>query len=147
MTKRKKEKYIHRWLREHPQVRLYLKRTEYEWLKELADKKGVSMKEIILEAIRNAKKFYDEGYKRGFENGALDEDEYFIDNPRGFYETVMKRAEEMGLSDFEPCLFTAPCYICGEPMVFTHGDEDWASEVRPILLRAFKNWYHTKCKT
>jgi len=139
--KRKKEKYIHRWLREHPQVRLYLSREEYEWLKELAEERGVSIKELVLEAIRDAKKFYEEGLFKGSDD-IRDE---FIDSPKYFYEEVLDRARERGIEGFEPCLFTVPCSICGKPIIFTHKLENW-SRVREKLHKAFSGWYHVACK-
>jgi len=50
--KKKEERYIDRWRREHPELRLYLSRDEYEFLKKLAESKGVSMKELVLSAVR-----------------------------------------------------------------------------------------------
>jgi len=38
----------------------------------------------------------------------------------------------------EPALFTAPCCVCKE--------SNWVKEIRPILLEAFKEWYHVRCK-
>ncbi|RLF18133.1 MAG: hypothetical protein DRZ82_08810 [Thermoprotei archaeon] len=40
-------------------------------------------------------------------------------------------AVPVGLRIFEPTLFTVPCKYCGEPMVFTHKDQDRKAEVRP----------------
>lgn len=143
--KRKKEKYIHRWLREHPQVRLYLTREEYEWLKSIADEKKTSMKNILLEALRNVK-LTDEEYRQAYWKGGYDILDAFIDNPEFFYDLLMIRAEKRGLTGFEPALFTIPCSICGEPMVITHKNEKWASELKPILLEAFKGWIHEECE-
>lgn len=68
----------------------------------------------------------------------------FIENPRRFYDEVMKVAESRGLKNFEPALFTIPCPVCGKPMVFTHGDEDWP-RVRAVLREAFREWAHVEC--
>jgi len=68
----------------------------------------------------------------------------FIENPRRFYYEVMKIAESRRLKDFEPALFTVPCSVCGKPMVFTHGDEDWP-RVRAVLREAFRDWAHVEC--
>lgn len=43
--------------------------------------------------------------------------------------------------------FHVPCSICGKPMHFSSLDENWESEIKPTLYRAFKNWCHVKCKT
>lgn len=135
------EKYIHRWLREHPRVTLYLKREEYEWLKELADRKGTSISELVREVIKNAKEFYYQGEDAGIDN-TLD---LFIDYPFHFYDMLMGRAEERGLRGFEPCLFTIPCAICGKPIVYTHRDEGWASKVKPTLRKILGYPVHAEC--
>jgi len=49
---RRKETYYERWRREHPELRLYLSQDEYNALKSLADKEGVSIKELVLKAIK-----------------------------------------------------------------------------------------------
>jgi len=69
----------------------------------------------------------------------------FIDDPYFFYKKLMDYAEQRNLKRFEPALFTVPCSVCGKPIVFTHKDSDWKSEVRPTLLEAFRDWYHAKC--
>ncbi len=112
--------YIDRWLKEHPQIRIYLKKDEYEWLTNEADKRGVLMKEVILEAIRNAKevksfyrKEYMEGYRKGrregyklsrkkayingFKEGNNVPYGLFIDEPKTFYNKLMMiRVKERG---------------------------------------------------
>ena len=138
--RKKRETYYDRWRREHPRIQLYLSREEYEWLKKLADEKGMSMKELILEAIRDAKKFYEEGEDDEADTSC----DLFIEYPKDFYELVLDRAEKMGIKDFEPCLFTAPCSICGKPMIFTHKDKNY-NEIRETLHEAFKYYYHVKC--
>ena len=70
----------------------------------------------------------------------------FIENPWGFYSKLIGKERSQRLKGFEPALFTAPCSICGEPMVFTHKDDNWVEKVKPKLLNAFKNWHHVKCK-
>jgi len=52
-ARRKRERYIDRWRREHPEVRLYLKREEYELLREIAAKSGMTIKEVVMKAIRD----------------------------------------------------------------------------------------------
>jgi len=48
----RKERYYQRWRREHPELRLYLSRDEYNFIKSLADREGVSMKEVVLNAVK-----------------------------------------------------------------------------------------------
>lgn len=40
--------------------------------------------------------------------------------------------------------FRAPCSVCGKPMRFSNGDQDWAKE-KGVLYQAFANWHHTTC--
>jgi len=49
---KKKEGYRERWLREHHEVRLYLSRDDYEFLRGLADRSGKSFRELLLDALR-----------------------------------------------------------------------------------------------
>jgi len=53
MRRVRKEKYYKRWRREHPELRMYLSRDEYEFLKGLADSSGRSLKDIVLDAVRS----------------------------------------------------------------------------------------------
>jgi len=137
--KRRKETYYQKWRREHPRLQLYLSRDEYELLKRIAEDKNVSMKELILNAIKGARMRWRKAYLRGFKE-ALDK---FIDEPHSFYWDVRERVEERGLRGFEPCLFTSQCKYCGRPMVFTHKDGNY-DEVKKYVREAFKNWYHVK---
>jgi len=139
--RKKKEKYIHKWLREHPQVRLYLTREEHAELKEIAKESGMSIKELVLDALRNAGRLYNKGRVAGIRM-ALD---IFIESPREFYDLAKDRAQERGIKDFEPMLFTVPCSVCGEPMVFHHQIPK-SGVVRKVLREAFKLWYHPGCK-
>jgi hypothetical protein len=52
----KKETYREKWLKAHPQIRLYLSKEEYEALKRIADNKHSSMKDIIMSAIKETVK-------------------------------------------------------------------------------------------
>jgi hypothetical protein len=40
--------------------------------------------------------------------------------------------------------FTIPCPECGKPIVFDNqeGGEQWNNEIKPILIKAFSNYYH-----
>lgn len=142
MRKRgKKETYYQRWRREHPRLQLYLSRDDYEWLSYMAERSKLSMKELVFEAIRDARKFYDEGVHEGYKSAC----ETFILFPRAFYADVMEEARRRGIEDFEPCLFTSPCSICGKPMIFTHADDNY-DKVERHIREAFKNWHHVKCR-
>lgn len=140
--KGKGERYIDRWLQEHPQLRLYLNREEYELIKDVADEKGLSMKQVILDAVKKVTRQYRRAKARGFRE-ALD---LFIDSPKHFYDKVVRGARMRGLKNFKPCLFTSPCKYCGKPVIFTHGDKDYESKVKPTIHEAFSNWYHIRCK-
>jgi len=128
--KRKKERYIDRWRREHKEVRLYLKKEEYEVLERLASRHNMSVREYILKFINNT----EEAFKRGY-GEALKE---FIEEPHKFYNAVR------AIYDGDIALFEVPCSICGKPMIFDHKDEKWEF-MKKILLHAFKNWSHNHC--
>ena len=140
--KKKGERYIDRWRREHKEVRLYLKREEYEVLERLASEQNMTVKEFILKNVEKfskaARREYSRGYKRGYAKAVED----FVNDPYAFYITVRDVYKYGGYI----ALFEAPCAYCGEPMVFTHRDADWESEVKPRLLEAFRYWYHVRCK-
>ncbi|MCD6084823.1 MAG: hypothetical protein J7J20_04705, partial [Desulfurococcales archaeon] len=80
-------------------------------------------------------------FLRGFYR-ALD---LFIDDPWEFYVRVIDRARSRGLKDFEPCLFTAPCMYCGEPIIFTHKAKNYG-RVKSVLREAFRSWHHVECR-
>jgi hypothetical protein len=63
----KKETYRERWLKAHPQIRLYLSKEEYELLKQIADKNKMSYKELIMKTIHDIK-----GYEAGYEEAIRD---------------------------------------------------------------------------
>jgi hypothetical protein len=126
--KRRGERYIDKWLKEHPRVTFYMSRGEYEEVKRIADSRGLSLKELALEALKNVAKFredlkkrygdgyrdgYDKGYRRGFRRALR----MFIDDPHAFYN-VVKRVDPY----LEPMLIVHQCSVCGEPIVFTHRD-------------------------
>lgn len=48
----------------HPELRLYLSKDEYNFIKSLADREGVSMKEVILKAVKG---LYKESTIQGIE--------------------------------------------------------------------------------
>jgi hypothetical protein len=142
--KGKRETYRDRWLREHPRVTLYLDRRTYDMIKELASKKGMSVKEFILSIIEDFRKYYDEisdrewgfGFQAGYEQAISD----FHEDPLTFYEVFKKMYPNV-----EPALFTIPCPKCGKPMLFSHKSKNWLNQVRPWLLKAFRNWSHVEC--
>jgi hypothetical protein len=146
MTKKKgkRETYWHRWIREHPRVTLYLDKGIYDRIKELAAKKGMSVKEFILSVIEDFRRYYDDiagrersiGFQDGYDAAITD----FYEMPWSFYEEFKKRYPNV-----EPALFTIPCPLCGEPMVFHHRKDNWLREIRPLLLEAFRDWRHVQC--
>jgi len=146
MLRRKErgERYIDRWLREHPRISLYLKREEYERLKSLAESRGMSIKEFIMSLIQGFNKYYEEIYKKGFDEGHEEGFDFalqvFYEDPAGFYKFFKEK-----YPDAEPALFTVPCPICSKPMIFTHKSENWGTEIKPTLYSAFRYWRHIKC--
>jgi len=103
-------------------------------------------------ALTEALRAFTEALDRLMHEVAMREDEAshelevyeFMENPRGFYEEVMKFAALRGLKDLELALFTVPCPVCGKPMVFTHRDDNWP-KVKIILREAFRDWAHVEC--
>jgi hypothetical protein len=51
-----------RWLKEHKEVRLYLRHDEYELLESLASEEGLTVRDYILELARGLKRFEAEIY-------------------------------------------------------------------------------------
>jgi hypothetical protein len=136
-----RETYYQRWRRLHPKVSFYLKREEYERLKEAAASKGMTVKDFVLSLIEGFEGRYEEARGRGFEEGYARALEDFVKAPHHFYSVVRRRHPKGELA-----LFEAPCSVCGKPMVFTHAERNWATEIKPELLGAFKYWCHVPCK-
>jgi len=109
---------------------------------------GKAIKKLLEEKadLMRLKAELEEAKKRSYEDGFTEALQMFIVNPKGFYNRLMERARSQGLKHFEPALFTAPCSICKEPIIFTHRDGNWLKGIRPDLLEAFKEWYHVWCK-
>jgi hypothetical protein len=106
-------------------------------LKKVAGSQNMSIKDVVLSTIHDFSKHYKLAYSDGFRDAL----KLFYDKPRDFYVRLVAmypNAEEVAL-------FTAPCSICGKPIVFTHKDSDWAKEVKPTLHQAFDNWQHVCC--
>jgi hypothetical protein len=143
-ARKKKETYMKRWLKEHPRVTFYLDRPTYERLKELAASKNMSVKEFILDIIKGFDGYYDDvytkGYADGYEDGRKEVFKMFMDNPFGFYNELKKM-----FPNADVALFVVPCSVCGKPMIFHHKNNNWVTEVKPVLLDAFGNWRHVKC--
>jgi hypothetical protein len=136
-----KETYYQRWRRLHPKVSFYLKKEQYERLKEAAASKNMTVKDFVLSLIEGFEGRYEEARGRGFEEGYARAVEDFVDDPWLFREAVRRRHPKADVA-----LFEVPCSICGKPMVFTHAERNWATEIKPELLGAFKHWYHVPCK-
>jgi hypothetical protein len=50
--RRRKERYIDRWLKEHPRLTLYLTKEEFDLASELASYEGMTVKDFIAKTIR-----------------------------------------------------------------------------------------------
>ncbi len=59
MPRQKKLNYRQKWLQSHKVVTLYLSIEEFNALKTLADKSGLSYRELIMNAINDIKKLHD----------------------------------------------------------------------------------------
>jgi hypothetical protein len=142
--KERGERYIDKWLKEHPRISLYLRRDEYERLKALAMSKDMSVKEFILSLVNGFNKYYKEVYEKGFDDGYEEGFDFalqvFYEDPEGFYKFFKEK-----YPDVEPALFTIPCSVCGKPAVLTHTHEEWSTKIKPILQYTFRGVRHIKC--
>ena len=136
--RQKKERYIDRWRKQHKMVVFYLKREDYELLEKLASSRNMIVKDFLLKFINDVKAATEKEYERGYAKAVED----FIKNPHYFHHVVRCKHGYKG----DIALFEAPCSYCKGPMVFTHKDGNWESEVKPELHDAFRHWYHVKCK-
>jgi len=59
MPRQKKLNYRQKWLQQHRPVTIYLSIEEFNALKTLADKSGLSYRELIMSAVKDIKKLYD----------------------------------------------------------------------------------------
>jgi hypothetical protein len=150
MSRRKYPPSYYRYRREHPAVVVRLT----ESLKKSLDvyrgelSYGKAIRKLLEEKadLIKLKAEVEEARRRSYEEGFSAALQMFIENPWGFYKRVVETVKAQRLKGFEPALFMVPCSICGEPMVFTHKDDEWVEKVKPELLNAFKKWYHVKCK-
>jgi hypothetical protein len=53
VARRRRERYIDRWRREHPDIHIYLTRPEYEYLRKVSEATGMSVKELVLGALKD----------------------------------------------------------------------------------------------
>jgi len=137
MPRRKKERYIDRWRREHKEVKFYFKREEYKVLEELASKHNMTVKEFILKFINDVRAAAKGEYNRGYSAAIND----LIKDPYTIHTIVREILKYKG----DIALFEVPCKYCGEPVVLTHKSKYWESHIKPELLRVFKDWYHSGC--
>jgi len=137
--KKKGERYIDRWLRDHPRISLYLNKEEYTRLVKIADSKNIGIKELILSMVDDVSKYYDSIYKKGHEEGYNFALEKFKVNPRGFYDEIKDRYK------IEPALFTVPCSYCLKPVIYSHADPNWNIK-KETLYEAFEGIYHICCR-
>ncbi len=59
MPRQKKLNYRQKWLQQHRPVTIYLSNEEFDALKTLADKSGLSYRELIMNTIKDIKKLHD----------------------------------------------------------------------------------------
>jgi hypothetical protein len=137
-----KETYYQRWRRLHPKVTFYLKKETYERLKEAAASRNMTVKDFVLSLVEGFERYYDEVKARLSKLYYSAAAYAFVERPAAFLG-LLERYYPEG-SGRELAFFTLPCSICGQRMVFNHGDENWA-EVRRVLLDAFRGWGHACC--
>jgi len=127
----KKEKYIHRWLKKHPVIKLYVTKEEHDLLMKIANEKQISVKQLIVNAIKGikenyqkeSKESYNKGYKEGVRDGYEKALQQIIENPELFYNEL---DVFMKAYDIEQPIILAEleCSKCGTPYVITHKDID-----------------------
>jgi len=150
MSRRKYPPSYYRYRKAHPAVVVRLT----EPLKKSLDtyrgdlSYGKAIRKLLEEKadLIRLKAELEEARRRSYEEGFSAALQMFIDNPFGFYKRVMETVKAQRLKGFEPALFTTPCYICKEPIIFTHKNDDWLEKIKPKLLETFKNWRHVKCE-
>lgn len=112
--RRKRERYVDRWKREHRRVEFWLTKEEYALLERAMNKRGRAVKEVVLEALKCLDMEFKPGFDEGYEQALKD----FVDKPHFFYEKVKK------LVTGHVALFTMLCPLCGEAIVFTHKSDN-----------------------
>ena len=107
--RRRRERYIDRWFREHPRLCIYLSRDDYERVMSAAKASGKSVKELFIEFVNNmadvskkvadavwerdSKYIHEQGYLEGFDD-ALD---LFINDTGEFIrELIEERGYDYG---------------------------------------------------
>jgi len=144
-SRRKKETYRDRWLKEHPRVSFYLERDKYEMIKSMAESKNMSIKEFILSLIDGFEKYYEDVenkvYDRVFKQGYLFALIDFTKDPKTFYEKFKKI-----YPDEEPLFYTYSCSVCGQPVIANHKSSS-AETVREIIRKTLTEggWGHACC--
>ena len=144
-SRRKKETYRDRWLKEHPRVSFYLDREKYEMIKSMAESKNMSVKEFILSLIDSFEKYhedvekrvYDRVFKQGYLFALID----FTKDPKTFYEKFKKI-----YPDEEPLFYTYSCSVCGQPVIANQRSSS-AKTVRDAITKTLREggWGHTCC--
>ena len=107
--RRRRERYIDRWLREHPRLCIYLSRDDYSRIMSAARASGKSVKDLFIEFVNNmadvlknvadavwkrdSKYIHEQGYLEGFDD-ALD---LFINDTGEFIrELIEERGFDYG---------------------------------------------------
>ncbi len=144
-SRRKKETYRDRWLKEHPRVSFYLDRDKYEMIKSMAESKNMSIKEFILSLIDGFEKYHEDVekrvYERVFKQGYLFALIDFTEDPKAFYERFKKI-----YPDEEPLFYTYPCSVCRQPVIANHKSSS-AETVREVIRKTLteEGWGHACC--
>jgi hypothetical protein len=136
--KKKGERYIDRWLKEHKRISLYLKNKEYNRLMSIADSKNMGIKEFILSLVDGFSKYYseiydnafDEAYQKGFNDGYEVALSNFLRSPDTFYQEIMDKYK------VESALFSVPCEACKNLTIVSHTHPDW-DKIKKFLYKQF----------
>jgi len=64
-VKDESEAYYRGRRREHPELRLHPSEGEYELLKSIAEREGMSMRDVVLKAVRGVRESFEKGVREG----------------------------------------------------------------------------------
>jgi flagellar biosynthesis/type III secretory pathway protein FliH len=131
----KKKEYIKQWIRSHPQIRIYLNKEEYETIKQIAEKKKLSFKQILLKGIEYLKgesEEYKKGYQKGHNSGYM----AALFDIRDGNKNAEERLKNLGL-EFIPCI------VCGKPLYGLVVPKEISNEIKELAYKG--GWRHFKC--
>jgi|GEM_PF-2269660 hypothetical protein len=125
----RKAEYIKQWIRSHPQIRVYLNKEEYETIKQIAEKKKLSFKQILLKGIEYLKgEEYKKGYNLGYAAAIAD---IAFGN-----KDAEEHLNKWGL-EFIPCI------VCGKPLPGLVAMKKISYEIKELVYK--NGWRHAKC--